>query len=285
MRKPGLGIACLAMTLVWFANGTRSSDAKSMVGQAKPIRALLVLGGCCHDYVQQKDILVKGLQARANVVVTVAFDPDKGTTHLNPVYEKTDWAKDYDVIIHDECTSDVKDLAQIKNILEPHKNGLPAVLLHCGEHSYRSETFPKTTPWFEFTGLASTGHGPQQPIGIAFTDKKQRISKNAMDWTTVNEELYNNIDGKLLETARPLATGTQKYKNQKGEDVEANSVVTWVNTYNGKTRVFCTTIGHNNETVQDARYLDMVAKGLLWSVRHLDSEGKPAEGYGPNKAL
>ena len=26
-----------------------------------PIRALLVIGGCCHDYLHQKDVLVKGI--------------------------------------------------------------------------------------------------------------------------------------------------------------------------------------------------------------------------------
>ncbi len=126
----------------------------------KPIRALLVIGGCCHDYEKQKDLITKGISARANVQWTIAYDPDKGTKHLNPVYESADWAKKYDVIVHDECTADVKDLALINRILEPHRQGLPGVVLHCAMHCYRSEGWPKmTTPWFEFTGLATTGHG------------------------------------------------------------------------------------------------------------------------------
>src|SRR5688500_15692913 len=44
-----------------------------------PIKALLVIGGCCHDYAKQKDILTKGISARANVEWTVAYDPDAGT--------------------------------------------------------------------------------------------------------------------------------------------------------------------------------------------------------------
>ncbi|MEP6757446.1 MAG: ThuA domain-containing protein [Chthonomonadales bacterium] len=281
MKRIDIILAVGAMGLVCLANGSRTTV--NPVKQAKPIRALLVLGGCCHDYEKQKDIITKGLSERANITFTVAYDPDKGTKHLNPIYEKADWAKDFDVVIHDECTSDVKDLESINKILEPHKNGLPAVLLHCGEHSYRSETFPKTTPWFEFTGLASTGHGPQVPISLTFTDQKHRITKDVKDWTTVNEELYNNIDGKLLDTARALATGKQSYKNAQGEMVETTTVVAWINIYNAKTRVFCTTIGHNNETVSDPRYLDMVTKGLLWSTRHLAQDGTPAAGYAPAK--
>ena len=46
----------------------------------KPIRALLVIGGCCHDYAMQKDLLTKGISARANVVWTIAYDPDKTTS-------------------------------------------------------------------------------------------------------------------------------------------------------------------------------------------------------------
>ena len=34
--------------------------------EARPIRDLLVIGGCCHDYERQKDILTKGISARAN---------------------------------------------------------------------------------------------------------------------------------------------------------------------------------------------------------------------------
>jgi len=98
----------------------------------KPIRALFVCGGCCHDYAHQKDIIPKGISARANVEWTIAYDPDKSTKHLNPVYENPEWYKNFDVIIHDECSADVKDLAVIANILKPHKDGLPGVVLHCG---------------------------------------------------------------------------------------------------------------------------------------------------------
>lgn len=250
---------------------------------AKPIRALLVIGGCCHDYEKQKDILTKGISARANVQWTISYDPDKGTKHLNPIYEKSDWAKDFDVIVHDECCSDVKDLKTIERILKPHRDGLPGVLLHCGMHCYRSEGWPKTTPWFEFSGLATTGHGPQAPITITYTDKESPIIKGLENWTTTNEELYNNHSGKLEETAHPLARGKQSFKDKDGKETSADTVVVWTNTYNGKTKVFGTTLGHNNKTVADDRYLDLVTRGLLWATGHLTDDGKPAAGYEARK--
>ena len=52
--------------------------------------------------------------------------------------------------------------------------------------------------------------------------------------------------------------------NAKGTEVEA--VVAWTNHYGpNKTRIFSTTIGHNNETVADDRYLELVTRGILWA--------------------
>jgi type 1 glutamine amidotransferase len=237
----------------------------------KPIRALLVIGGCFHDYARQKDILAKGIAARANVNVTVAYDPNTTCKHLNPVYEKNDWAKGFDVVIHDECSSDVKELDIINRILEPHRQGVPAVVLHCGMHSYRSAGWPQAvTPWFEFTGLQTTGHGPQVPIAVDFIDKDSRITKGLANWTTINEELYNNSTGKLLGTAHAMVRGKQTIRSKDGKETVADCVAAWTNHYRGKTKVFATTLGHNNDTVADPRYLDLVTRGLLWSVGKLD---------------
>jgi type 1 glutamine amidotransferase len=256
---PEFRVAVLAVCAAFVSSATARTE------DVKPVKALLVVGGCCHDYNTQKDLLAKGIAARAHVEVTIAYDPDTTTSHLNPVYENADWAKGFDVVIHDECSSDVKDLAIIDRILEPHRQGLPAVMLHCGMHSYRSEGYPKAvTPWFEFTGLQSTGHGRQTPININFVAPEHAVTRGLANWTTVNEELYNNSEDKLLETASALAVGQQE--NSK------DAVVVWTNAYRGKTKVFATTLGHNNDTVADGRYLDLVTRGLLWSCGKLDDK-------------
>jgi type 1 glutamine amidotransferase len=227
----------------------------------KPIRCLFVAGGCCHDYAAQPGILAKGIGARTNIEFVVAYDDDKGTKHLNPVYEKEDWYKGFDIIIHDECTADVTDQKMIDRVLEPHKHGLPAVNLHCAMHCYRGEPFPKTTPWMEFTGMNTNHHGQQRPIEITFTETSDPIVKGMENWTTINEELYHATE--LLPTSHALATGHQNVSK------EADAPVIWTNDYHG-TRVFSTTLGHNNKTVNDPRYLDLVTRGLLWSLNKLD---------------
>ena len=165
----------------------------------------------------------------------------------------------------------MKDPTIVERILKPHRDGLPAVLLHCGMHSYRSEGYPESTPWFEFTGLQSTGHGPQAPIDISFEAASSPITQGETDWRTINEELYNNSAGKLLPTATALARGRQTARNKKGEESTNNYVIAWTNDYRGS-KVFATTLGHNNDTVTDRRYLDLVTRGLLWSCNKLDDK-------------
>ena len=61
--------------------------------QQKPIRALLVTGGCCHDYARQKLILARGISARANVVWTVAHQGGTTTNTAIPLYRDKNWSE------------------------------------------------------------------------------------------------------------------------------------------------------------------------------------------------
>jgi type 1 glutamine amidotransferase len=228
--------------------------------EPKPLKALLITGGCCHDYEKQRMILKEGLEGRANVTVEMKHSADTSTKARFDIYEKEDWAKGYDVVIHDECSADVKDMPYVANILKAHKEGVAAVNLHCAMHCYRTGT----ADWFEFCGIQSAAHGPQKPIAITFVKPDHPIVKPLKDWTTINEELYNNL--KIFDSATPLAKGKQDVGNKVDE-----YVVAWTNEY-GKSRVFSTTLGHNNATVADERYLDLVARGLLWSCDKLNDD-------------
>ena len=232
--------------------------ASASHAETKPLKALLVAGGCCHDYAKQHLILSQGIHARANVQVDVVWTDDKSVTPPLPLYDNPDWAKSYDIIIHDECAAGVKDMALVKRILDVHQS-IPAVHLHCAMHSFRTGT----DAWFKHLGIQSASHGPQEPIAITFVDKEHPITKPLADWTTIKEELYNNVN---IFDGHPLAMGKQVVK---GKDVDY--VVAWTNEKSGA-RSFSTTIGHNNDTVADARYLDLVTRGLLWAMDKLTPE-------------
>jgi hypothetical protein len=268
MRTPATFL--LAVTIL--------SSAAFAAETAKPLKALLVIGGCCHDYTAQKDILKDGLEKRINVKVDIAYSADKTTSPALPILGNPDYAKGYDVVIHDECGAAISDPALITAVLAPHQAGIPGVNLHCAMHSYRIG--PPATPaaagseragWFEYLGVQSSGHGPKLPIVIEFLGAKSPIVRGFAEWTTGPEELYNNIQ--VFPSATVLARGKQIVKEK-----ENDYAVVWTNDYRG-TRVFSTTLGHMNETVADARYLDLVARGLLWACQKLDEAGKPMPGY------
>ena len=230
--------------------------------QVKPIRALLIAGGCCHDYAKQQEALSQGIQSRANVQVDIYWTDNSTTSPVLPLYTKLNWADEYDVIIHDECAADIKDPAMLHRIIQTHQR-IPAVHLHCAMHSFRTGS----EAWFNHLGLQSNSHGPQEPIDIHFSNSKHPITETLGDWTTVREELYNNVK---LYDAQPLAIGKQTVGKPGKQHVE-EAVVAWVNEAQGA-RSFSTTIGHNTETVQDSRYLELVTRGLLWACGKLNSE-------------
>jgi len=235
----------------------------------KPLRALLITGGCCHEYSKQGLILAEGLSRRANIEIKVVQDPGaNGTQHRVSVYEKENWTEGYDIILHNECYSDEKDPAWLERIVKPHRGGVPAVVIHCAMHCYRAPT----DDWFKFVGVTSRRHGshfayatfnvkPQHPIMAGFPPV----------WQTPMEELYH-IES-VAASATPLSMG-YSHETKKGE---AN---VWINQF-GQARVFGTTIGHYSQTMSDPVFLDLLARGTLWAAGKLGEDGKPVAGFGP----
>src|ERR1051325_11183423 len=93
------GIAC--------TNSTRA---------AEPLRALLITGGCCHDYEAQKKILTEGISARANVKWTIVHESDDGKDHEISIYTNANWAKGFDVVVHDECWGQVTNVEAFRPV-------------------------------------------------------------------------------------------------------------------------------------------------------------------------
>jgi type 1 glutamine amidotransferase len=231
----------------------------------KPLRALLITGGCCHDYNKQKLIIPAGISERANVEWTIVQEGGTSRDHRVSVYAKPGWAEGYDVIVHNECFGGVTDVEFIEAIAQVHKEGTPGVTLHCSTHSYRNA---KTDEWRKFLGVSSFNHGRHNPIEIINTGKDHPVMSGFPDkWTTPKGELYN-IE-KVWPNTIELAVGKAGGKE---------NLCVWVNQY-GRGRMFGTTIGHHNETMAEDVYLDLVTRGLLWACGKLGKDGKPLIGY------
>ncbi len=248
------------LTLVTFLLFTGMSVSFTSWAAPKNLRALLITGGCCHDYEAQKNLIAEGLKARARIEVDVVQLGGTTTDTKIAVYDNPDWAKGYDVILHDECFSDVKDPEWARRILKPHQAGVPAVVIHCAMHSYRNGT----DEWFKFLGVTSPYHGAHYAHEVLNRDAAHPIMKMfGAGWWNPAGELYH-IE-KFWSTAHALASS-------KNQETGVEEICVWVNDYNNGTRVFGTTLGHHNETVSSPAYLDLITRGTLWAAGGLSDD-------------
>jgi type 1 glutamine amidotransferase len=237
---------------------------------AEPLRALMITGGCCHDYTAQKKILSEGISARANITWTIVHEGDSdGKDHKFSIYEKPDWAKGFDVVVHNECSGGVTNVDWVEHIAKAHFDGVPAVVLHCSIHSYRNST---TDEWRKLLGVSSYRHQPQRKFEVVAVKSDHPVMKGfPATWSdTAADELYEIR--KVWPNCTPLAESlTPKKESDRHPCI-------WVNTY-GKARIFGTTLGHMNETMQQDLYLNLVTRGLLWACDKLDEHGNARPGH------
>ena len=220
---------------------------------AKPIRALLVTGGCCHNYAFQAQAITNGIGAKASVQWTVLNTGGNGTRAQIDLYKNPGWAKPFDIVIHNECFADTDNAEYVRSITSAHKAGTPAMVIHCAMHTYRASKFDD---WREFLGVTSRQHDHLSRYPVKVVAKDHPVMKGFPDnWVTPMDELY--IIEKLWPGAKALATSVSE---QSGKE----QPVVWVNDYNG-TRVFGTTYGHSDDTFRDPAFINLLANGFNWA--------------------
>ncbi|MBC8054676.1 MAG: ThuA domain-containing protein [Sphingobacteriaceae bacterium] len=226
----------------------------------KPLRILLITGGCCHNYSLQTQKLKDGLAALAEAEWTVVNEGGNGTEAMLSFYDNPKWSEGYDVVVHNECFADTKSPEYMRKITKTHYAGVPAVVIHCAMHTYRAA---EIDDWREFLGVTSRRHDHQSNYPVKKTDVNHPAIKDMPDnWITPKDELY--IIEKLWPNARALATSVSE------EDGTTHPVI-WTNKY-GKARVFGTSYGHSDETFADSVFINMVSKGILWSAGRLKNK-------------
>jgi type 1 glutamine amidotransferase len=243
---------CLLITLL-VSGGFNPAGAED----AKPLRALLITGGCCHNYPFQSQQLTNAMARLAAVEWTVVMEGGKGTRAEISLYDNPDWAKGYDVVVHNECFADTTNQVYIRKITEAHKAGVPAVVIHCAMHTYRSANIDD---WREFLGVTSKRHDHQSKYPVKQVEPAHPILKGvATDWVTTMDELY--VIEKVWPNAKALATSVSERDGK-------NYPVAWINQY-GKARVFGTTYGHSDDAWRDQNFLTVVSRGTAWAAGRL----------------
>ena len=226
---------------------------------AEPLRVLIATSGCCHNYdFQTKAIQLAADQAGVDVVWTVAADGGKGTDGRLEVFEKADWAESFDLVIHNECFANTTDAAYIRGITDAHRAGLPAVVVHCAMHTFRSVDFDD---WRQMLGVTSRRHEHQSRYPVTVAAANHPVMRDFPDnWVTPKDELY--IIEKTWPAVEVLATS-------RSERDDRTDPVFWTNQF-GDARVFGTTYGHSDETFSDPVYTTTLIRGMLWAAGRLE---------------
>ncbi len=250
-------LTVLLACFVAFAAG--AADRKQ---PAKPIKALLITGGCCHNYIFQSEALIKGVAKTANVDWTVVNDGGTGTRGMIKLYDDPNWSKKYDVVVHNECFANTTDPKYIRKITRAHKAGTPAVVIHCAMHTYRAA---EIDDWRQFLGVTSKRHDHQSEYAVKKIQPRHPIMKGFPEkWVTPKDELY--IIEKMWPNAKALASSVSE------KDGKEHPVI-WTNRY-GNARVFGTTYGHSDATFEDPVFVNVIARGMLWATGNIGGMGK-----------
>ena len=220
----------------------------------EPLKALLITGGCCHNYEFQAKALTEGISKSIKVDWTVVNEGGTGTKAQLGLYGNPAWAKGYSIVIHNECFADTTDETYIRTITDAHKAGIPAMVIHCAMHTYRSA---QIDDWREFLGVTSRRHDHQSKYPVTVVAPDNAVMKGfPTAWITPMDELY------VIEKLWPNATALATCKSEKdGKDYP----IAWLNTF-GKARVFGTTFGHSDDTFRDPIFIDLLTRGFVWAV-------------------
>lgn len=246
-------VAVRTLMLFAFLFVNNSSQAQSK----KPLKILLITSGCCHDYNLQTKALNEAVGKLTDAQWTVVNDGGTTTKAELAFYDNPNWAKGYDVVVHNECYADTKSADYFRKITKAHYAGVPAVVIHCAMHTYRVAA---EDDWREFLGVTSRRHDHLDKYAVKVVDQKNPILKGMPDdWSVQSDELY--VIEKIWPNTKPLATSLSK------EDGKSYPVI-WTGQY-GKARVFGTTFGHSDSTFQDPVYLTMISRGILWAAGQL----------------
>ena len=255
-------------TSVFVISSAADADRSRQQGPSRAIRALYVTGGGFHEFVKQETIVPPAIAQRVKIDWTVDHTAGTSTEVLIERHKNTDWTKSFDVVLYNMSFSHVVDVPWIERLAGAHRDsGVGAVILHGAVHSYRRS---ESRAWGELMGAFSLRHDSQRPLTVEAVAPEHPIMRGLPpNWQTSSEELYE------LERVWPSMTPlAQAYSVES----KKRYPIIWTNTH-GKAKVFVTSLGHNTEIIANPVYLDLVTRGLLWTVGKLQDDGTPAAGY------
>jgi len=291
------GAMALAVSVMSCNDSNAAPEEAKVTDEAKPIKVLYVTyeKGRWHDTTAQKGIFLEIANANGWKADIMTGSLQEMTKKLA---ESPDFGAGYDVIAYNLCFADCKDLRVPYNIIAQTKQkNIPALLIHGSLHSYWDtfkanakngtrvpgtqdkvyakkgvlEKWTKENPdkefpvWSNFTGIASTGHGPRKPIDVKVIKPDHVLAAGVKDYTTTPvSELYNNyITGKESTATTEVLVGHQGKKK---------ATVLWEHPV-GESKVVSFTLGHSNGEWKQAEFQQVIVN----SVKHLSAIKRAAK--------
>lgn len=220
----------------------------------KRIHALVITGGCCHDYGAETAALMQ-MAPDLPIDWTVQNLGGAAQSFVPELFKNANWYRGYDIVVHNECWTPPDDQvseAYLSNITAATKAGIPAIVIHCAMHTFRSETGDK---WRTFLGVRSVRHGPAHPFEVKIVaPAHQAMAGIPAVWMTPVEELY--VIDRTYGNTQALATAVDT-------DGKVYPIV-WAHDSTGA-RVWGTTLGHK-EAWGDPIYKQMLTQGFRWAL-------------------
>lgn len=269
MLRPCL-LTMMLMIGLPLATESRRACGAEPAGATQPaakVRALMITGGCCHDYQNQKRIISEGLAERIGNIEWTILEYGAGRDVQANIYRQRDWIKGFDLVVHNECFGGVEDPEFVRGIARAHvEHGVPGIVIHCSMHSYRNS--PAADTWRAFLGVTSQRHErSKHSLHVVPTDagtKHPIVAALGKAWDTPNGELY------IIERVWPTATVLARVHS---EETGNDEPVIWINEYQG-VRVFGISLGHHNETIESDTWQAIVAAGWNWAMDQTPAERK-----------
>ncbi len=260
------GILVAALSAAALAGS--GTSAAPQAPEPRTIRGLYVTGGGFHEFAEQERIVPPAVAERVRIEWTIDHTAGTSTSALIERHRDTAWTAAFDVVLYNMSFSHVVDPEWIGRLARAHRDsGVGAVILHGAVHSYRRS---ESRAWGELMGAFSLRHDAQRPLTIDAVAPDHPILRGLpRSWETIPEELYE------LERVWP---GMTPLADAYSVESKRRYPIVWTNTH-GKARVFVTSLGHNTAMIANPRYLELVTRGLLWTVGALQDDGTPAPAY------
>lgn len=216
----------------------------------QPIRALLLTGGCWHNYSLHYGELRTAFE-REKVQVewrVISLSCERPDAEIS-------WIPNVDVVLMNGCYERIHP-SYVASFAKAIRTK-PFVPIHCAMHSFRDAAPKPLALWHNALGIASKQHEHIASYNVRVVAQTSYVLAPMIRARIVRDELY--VVENVLPRTRVLAYSSSQVTGQEHP-------VFWKRMADSTgSSVFGTTFGHSDETWQDKNFMATLVRGTLWA--------------------